>query len=122
MILLDTNALIWVDGGHPRTRSLLARRERLYVSPATVLELQFLHEANRIRLKNASVRWVTEDDRWLMDEPPAGPWFSRAVDTGWTRDPFDRLLAAHAQFRRWRLATSDGNMIDHLGPTGSIEL
>ena len=122
VILLDTNALIWIDRRHPRVRGRLGRGQRLYVSPATLLELQFLHEANRIRLKDGSVRWVVEDDRWVVDEPPATTWFLHAADARWTRDPFDRLLAAHARLRRWRLATADANLIEQLGPGDSIEL
>jgi PIN domain nuclease of toxin-antitoxin system len=122
VILLDTNALIWVDTGHQRVRTLLRRRNPLYVSPASILELQFLSEAGRIRLKSDTLEWVLEDDRWSVDEPPAISWFLRAVEVAWTRDPFDRLLAAHARLRRWRLATADANLLEHLGPTGSIEL
>ena len=122
MILLDTNALIWIDAGHPRSRALLRRRERLYVSPASVLELQFLHESGKVRLRNATVQWVVDDDRWLVDEPPSGSWFLRAAEVGWTRDPFDRLLVAHAHVRRWRLATADGHMIERLGPAATVEL
>src|SRR5712692_1543196 len=99
----------------------LSRWRRIYASPASVLELQCLLEANRIRLRHGSVQWVTEDDRWMIDEPSAGAWFVRAVGVGWTRDPFDRLLAAHAQLRRWRLATSDANILEHLGPDHRIE-
>ncbi len=122
VILLDTNALIWIDSGHRRARSLLARGDRLGVSPATLLELRFLHEANKIRLKDGAVRWVLEDERWALDEPPATSWFLRAAEVSWTRDPFDRLLAAHALLRRWRLATSDAIVLEHLGPAASIEL
>jgi PIN domain nuclease of toxin-antitoxin system len=122
VILLDTNALIWIDAGHARSRSLLQRGERLYVSPASVLELQFLHESGKVRLRNQTVQWVVNDDRWLVDEPPAGSWFLRAAEVGWTRDPFDRLLVAHAQVRRWRLATADARMLERLGPSASVEL
>lgn len=122
VILLDTNALIWIDAGHPRTRALLRRRDRLYVSPASLLELQFLHEAGRIRLRRGTVQWVVDDDRWLVDEPAPSTWFLRAVDVSWTRDPFDRLVVAHAQVRHWRLATSDGNILEHLGSAASLEL
>ena len=122
MILLDTNALIWIDAGHPRSRPLLRRRDRLYVSPASVLELQFLHESGKVRLRNGTVAWAMDDDRWLVDEPAAGLWFLRAAGLGWTRDPFDRLLVAHAQLRRWRLATADGRLLERLGPAASIEL
>jgi PIN domain nuclease of toxin-antitoxin system len=122
VILLDTNALIWIDGGHQRVRPLLRRGQQLFVSPATVLELQFLDEAGRIRVKDGGVRWVMEDERWMLDEPPAAAWFARAADESWTRDPFDRLIVAHAQLRRWRVATADTRMLAQLGPSGCVEL
>ena len=121
MILLDTNALIWVEQGDARTRRLIAGGRRLYISPATLLELQFLHEAGKIRL-NATAQAIIDDERWILDDPPATPWFVHALDLTWTRDPFDRLLVAHAQVRGWRLATSDGNLVERLGATACIEL
>ena len=122
MILLDTNALIWLDGGHRRARPLLRERRRLYVSPAAILELQFLHECGRIRLPGGSVQPIVDDERWTLDEPPSGAWFQHAVDLVWTRDPFDRLIAAHAQLRRWRLATADESLASQLGPSASLLL
>jgi PIN domain nuclease of toxin-antitoxin system len=121
VILLDTNALIWAEQGHARTRRLLAGGRRLYISPATLLELQFLHEAGKIRLR-AAVQSIIDDHRWILDDPPAASWFVQALDLTWTRDPFDRLLVAHARLRGWRLATSDGNLVEQLGPAASIEL
>ena len=50
VVLLDTNAVIWLDRGHARTRALTRSRQSLHISPATLLELQFLEEAGRIRL------------------------------------------------------------------------
>ena len=93
MILLDTNALIWLEQGHARARPLMKERRRLYVSPATLLELQFLHETGRIRIDAASVSAIGQDDRWLVDDPPATSWFVRATDLIWTRDPFDPWIA-----------------------------
>ena len=122
VILLDTNAVIWLEQGHPRARPLTRERARLYVSPATLLELQFLQETGRIRIDAASVSAIGQDDRWLVDDPPAASWFLRATDLIWTRDPFDRLIAAHAMLRRWRLATGDDDLIGHLGPATTIEL
>jgi PIN domain nuclease of toxin-antitoxin system len=122
VILLDTNALIWLERGHTRTRRLLEAGHRLYISPANILELQFLDEANRIRFRTGSVQSIVDDDRWMLDDPPAVPWFLRAVDLRWTRDPFDRLLVAHAQIRRWRFATSDSRILEQLGASGSLEI
>ena len=121
MILLDTNALIWIDRGHPRATAL-RRSAALYVSPATVLELQVLAEAGRIRLRSGSVRSVLDDDRWIIDDPPAIEWFERSCDLSWARDPFDRLIVAHALLRRWRIATADGSILDRLGPAACVEL
>jgi PIN domain nuclease of toxin-antitoxin system len=120
--LLDTNAVIWLEQGHPRARPLLKDRRRLYVSPATLLELQFLQETGRIRMDVASVSALGQDERWLLDDPPAAAWFLRAADLVWTRDPFDRLIAAHAMLRRWRLATGDDDLVDRLGPGTAIQL
>jgi len=122
MILLDTNALLWLEGGHRRVRVLASGRQPLYMSPATLLELQILREAGRIRLRAGSVASLAHDDRWLLDEPPAGRWFDTALDLTWTRDPFDRLLVAHAQLRGWRLATADEAMLAHLPEAGRFEL
>ena len=123
MILLDTNAVIWLHHGHRRGRQLANHLGQLYVSPANLLELQFLIEVGRIRLRSgATVRDLADDDRWAMDNPSSVDWFERALDMTWTRDPFDRLLVAHAAVRGWRLATGDGHLLDRLGPTATLEL
>ena len=114
MILLDTNALIWLLQGHKRTRQL-ARAPRLYLSPASLLELQMLVESGRGRLvPGRSIVEIADDERWVQDEPPAAGWFLQAMEVSWTRDPFDRLLVAHARLRGWKLATGDAALADHL--------
>ena len=114
LILLDTNALLWLQQGHPRSRPLDRCAGRLYLSPASVLELQLLVEAGRLRLASRTrVTDLAKDERWLLDDPPAARWFERALAAGWTRDPFDRLLVAHAQLRGWRIATGDAEILEH---------
>jgi PIN domain nuclease of toxin-antitoxin system len=121
MILLDTNAVIWLNAGHKRARALL-REPSLYVSPATLLELQFLQEVGRIRLAGGSPAPLVHDDRWSVDDPPASAWFLEASDLAWTRDPFDRLIVAHARLRGWRVATGDSALLTHLGPREQMAL
>lgn len=122
MILLDTNALIWLHQHHRRARTL-EKQATLYASPASILELQILVESGRMRLRaDTTVEHLVGDDRWLLDDPPSAAWFSRAVDIGWTHDPFDRLLVAHAELRGWRLATSDSLLASRLGQARSLEL
>ncbi len=122
VILLDTNAVIWLDVAHPRSRPLTRATAALYVSPATLLEIQFLMEAGRIRLTRDDAQALASDDRWLVDDPPAAAWFAEAIDLTWTRDPFDRLIAAHAQLRGWRLATGDTRLQRALGARRTLEL
>jgi len=85
--------------------------------------VQFLVESGRVRLRTrATVSDLADDDRLLLDDPPAAAWFARALEIGWTRDPFDRLLVAHATLRGWRLATGDGELVERLGPARSLAL
>ncbi len=44
------------------------------------------------------------------------------MSVGWTRDPFDRLLFAHARLRKWRIATSDQRVIGGLRAGEYVEL
>jgi predicted nucleic acid-binding protein len=122
VILLDTNAVIWAGRKHPRAKRLLSLNSPLYISPVNLLELRFLSETHRIKWAGGTMQSILDDDRWVLDEPPAVSWFLRATDLSWTRDPFDRLLAAHALVRGWRLATSDDVILEHLGASGSFEL
>jgi len=123
VILLDTNALIWLEQGHARARKLAAVKQRLYVSPASVLELQFLAEAGRLRVRGgAGIADLVEHGPWLLDDPPSVDWFDTALGLGWTRDPFDRLLVAHAQLRGWRLATGDTALLARLPGRGRMEV
>ena len=82
-----------------------------------------LIESGRLSLRSGTnVEQLIGDARWLLDDPPSADWFSRAVDIGWTRDPFDRLLVAHAGLRGWRLATGDTHLVARLGEPQSLEL
>jgi len=121
VILLDTNALIWLERGHPRTRALGRTGRQLYISPASLLELQFLRELGRIRL-TGELSDLARDRPWLLDDPPSVAWFESAWDVGSIHDPFDRLLVAHARLRRWRLATADTRLLNRLSEQERVEI
>lgn len=119
-MLLDTNAVIWLLIGHPRAEPL-RDGGRLYVSPVSLLELQFLLEAGRLaQVPGRSIDELASDPRWSLDNPASVALFGAARTIGWTRDPFDRLLVGHARCRRWVLATGDRKLADNLGDQARV--
>jgi PIN domain nuclease of toxin-antitoxin system len=120
LILLDTHALIWLLAGHRRAGKI-PDRGRLYVSPASLLEMQFLSEIGRIKLK-LPLDQIVDDDRFAVDDPSSTALFQAAVELSWTRDPFDRLIVGHARLRGWRLATADERIVGHLAKSAVVEI
>jgi PIN domain nuclease of toxin-antitoxin system len=115
LILLDTNAVLWALAEHPRASPLLSAGHQLRLSPVSLLEVRLLVEVGRLGLvPDRSVAEIAEDSRWKLDSPASARLFAAAFDLDWTRDPFDRLLVAHARYRRWRLATGDRQLQEHL--------
>lgn len=123
MILLDTNAVIWLLAGDRRSAPLQRPGARLYFSPVVLLELKFLLEVGRLTLASGgSLSSIAHDPRWQLDSPASDVLFNAAVQVDWTRDPFDRLIVAHAQCRRWRLATGDRLLLARLPAAGVVGL
>ena len=123
MILLDTHAVLWLDAGRKQAKPLDRHLGDLCVSPVSILEIQMLVEPGEVRLaQRSSAASFLDDERWVVDEPPAEAWFVEAALHAWTRDPFDRLLVAHAKVRGCRLATADELLLAHLGPRHALEL
>ena len=115
MILLDTNAVLFLLADHPRGRPLKRHAGELALSPITLLEMAFLAECGKIAFATGDASDVLRNDpRWSVDDPPLEAMILRALDLTWTRDPFDRLLAAHALHRGVRLATSDRTLLENL--------
>ncbi len=56
---------------------------------------------------------VVGDPRFLVDEVPLLALVRHAIPVGWTRDPFDRLLAAHSAARRVPLCSVDQRVRAH---------
>lgn len=113
--LLDTHFVLWILEGHPRLGSFpwLDRYRPWTLSPVGLLELQFLAEIGRIQLAPGFWDALRSDPRFQIDDPPVGQLIAAALPLGWTRDPFDRLLAAHSLARRLPLCTVDRVLCTH---------
>ena len=102
-LLLDTHFLIWLVLGSRRLAAFpwLERYQPWGVSPVSFLEIQFLAEVGRLSVRNPDfMAAVMADPRFTVDDPPLTPLVRHALSLDWTRDPFDRLLAAHSVARR----------------------
>lgn len=123
MILLDTNAVLWALAGNSRAAPLLAQERSLRLSPVSLLEIRFLVEVGKLRLApGRSVAEIANDSRWKLDSPSSARLFAAALELDWTRDPFDRLIVAHARYRRWRLATGDRVLQERLATEAIVAL
>lgn len=114
--LLDTHFLIWVvtESGRLEEHPWLERYRPWGVSPVSFLEMQFLAEIGRLELDAGSfVDLVGEDPRLVVDEAPLAALVRHALPLEWTRDPFDRLLAAHSASRRVPLCSVDRRIRAH---------
>ena len=111
--LLDTHFLLWIVLDVPRIDEFpwLERYQPWGVSPVSLLEVQFLSEVGRLEVKQpAFVDAVGADSRFVVDDVPFERVIRQALTMSWTRDPFDRLLAAHSAARRVPLCTLDRRM------------
>lgn len=88
--------------------------EPVVVSPMARLELEWLHEIQRIRHEPATIMEHLARDFDVAIETEG---WARAAEVAqvlnWTRDPFDRLIAAHAMVWSAPLMTRDALMHQH---------
>jgi|GEM_PF-300751 len=84
------------------------------ISPMVALELDFLREIGRVREPASTVLTALEAELGLItDHTSFDRVVSAAASLSWTRDPFDRLIAAQAQAAGARLLTRDRSILDH---------
>jgi len=110
--MLDTHIAIALYEGRTSGLGIAARRaidrETVTISPAVLLEIELLHEIGRLRVgatpvsmrlgEDLSIRVATERFADVAIE---------ALALGFTRDPFDRLIVAHAALAKASLVTHD---------------
>jgi PIN domain nuclease of toxin-antitoxin system len=112
VIMLDTHIAVALYEGRTGGLGLPARRaidrDVVTISPAVLLEIELLHEIRRIRVGAKVVADGLEAD--LSIRVAADRFADVAVEAlalGFTRDPFDRLIVAHAALAKAALITQD---------------
>ncbi|MFZ1400708.1 MAG: PIN domain-containing protein [Candidatus Promineifilaceae bacterium] len=118
MIYLDTHVVVWLYAGQLERFSdeiqALLNAHDLRICPIVQLELQYLHEIERITVNaqtiltdlGARIGLQVCDKRFQTV-------VGEATAVSWTRDPFDRLIVANASLNNDILITKDQNILSN---------
>ena len=118
MIYLDTHLVLWLYAGRLDlvSKEVLQALDKndLYFSPIVELELQYLKESKKIKKfpseiiealhKEINLKICTKDFHGIIRE---------SLGLHWTRDPFDRIMVAHASLNHNTLLTKDDTIRAH---------
>ena len=119
MILLDTHVVVWMYEDQQRLIPAPVRRrlnsEPLGLSPFVRLELQYLVGVGKLTVPAQTIiDELTPALELTLTDPPSALVCTTAMAMEWTRDPFDRLLSAHAAATDSPLVTKDRTIRAHL--------
>jgi len=119
VIHLDTNAVLWLYQRGPDAVPVYAQErltdESVAVSPLVDLELHYLEEVKRLTVPATE---ILEGLEFALDLTFSVASYRAVILAArtmtWTRDPFDRLIAAQAVADRADLLTADRRILAHL--------
>ena len=115
MTYLDTHVVVWLYSGEKAKLSEAAaarvQNDDLFVSPAVILELEFLYEIRRANEPASKViAQLAKDTGLRVCELTFAAVVEHAVSQKWVRDPFDRLIVAQALANDAPLVTKDDSI------------
>jgi PIN domain nuclease of toxin-antitoxin system len=108
--LLDTHFILWTVSSSSRLKHYSWLEDYLpwTISPVSLLEIQLLSEVGKLRVENPRfTRQIMGDSRFALDDISLATLTHKALELGWTRDPFDRMIVAHSLARRLPLCSVD---------------
>ncbi|HBH31295.1 MAG TPA: transposase [Desulfofustis sp.] len=118
MIYIDTHIAVWLCAGvvgklSDKAKDLLNSHE-IRISPIVRLELQYLYEIKRVTLPaNDIVADLSHSIGLKVCDKDFNAVLHRAIALTWIRDPFDRIIVAHALLNEDYLVTMDQTMLDN---------
>jgi PIN domain nuclease of toxin-antitoxin system len=102
-----------VDKFNPNVRDLLNDHD-IVITPVVRLELQFLHEIQRVSVDSNTILAELENRIGLtISDKDFNTVISRALEISWTRDPFDRIVVANASLDDSILISKDQTIRDN---------
>lgn len=101
IVYLDTHIVAWLSAGLVDKFTPIARAGidagSIVISQFVRLELQYLYEIGRIKIKpDKMIRILSSEIDLKVSECPLNHIIEEALKITWTRDVFDRLLVAEA--------------------------
>lgn len=118
MIYLDTHIVVWLyqkdrNRFTPETLALIDKEE-LLISPMVELEIEYLFEIDKINIRAEIILDYLKDKTGLkVCENSFSSIVQKATSMKWTRDPFDRIITAHAAIGDSILITKDKQIRKH---------
>lgn len=118
LVYLDTHVVVWLyDALTDRLSEAAAvaiEENELVVSWMVELELQFLHEIGRLRVKPAEIlRHLSTRIGLRLSDVSLEQIVRAAAGMDWTRDVFDRMIAAESAAMDVPLITKDRTIRTH---------
>jgi len=118
-LYLDTHVVIWLRQKELAkfSKTALENIEKahiLLISPIVELELKFLQEIGRI--DDTPYNIIGDLNAMIglkIDEISLSEVIQKGMLIEWTRDPFDRLIVAHAMAKGNPLLTKDDKILFH---------
>ncbi len=112
IVYLDTHVVVFLYAGLidkiGKKARIAIEKSEVRISPIVVMELQYLYETGRTNVpaepvikELAEAIGLTVCDMDFIDV------CFKALEVSWTRDPFDRLIVAHAMLAEAPLITKD---------------
>ncbi len=116
--MLDTHVVIWLASGNverisPTAQQRIAEAQALRISPIVRLELALLHELGRLSATPSEIIDRVSGSGIVVSDISLNNVAAVATTTSWTRDPFDRMIVAHAAALHATLLTKDRQIRTH---------
>jgi PIN domain nuclease of toxin-antitoxin system len=115
---LDTHVVAWLFAGRvdliAKKAAAAIEAHDLAVSPMVILELEYLHETERLAVgAETIVRSLQATIGLIVCELSFATVVGAAREQTWTRDPFDRVIVGHAAAADRTLVTKDRGIHRH---------
>jgi PIN domain nuclease of toxin-antitoxin system len=112
LVYLDTHVAVWLYAGLVNKITDAAKNAMdesdVFVSPMVQLELQYLFEIGRIKVRaDTIIKSLGKSIQLRISEIAMNQIVEEALKISWTRDVFDRLLVAEAALAKRGFISAD---------------